>query len=923
MRIDGFWSTESGLWPHFLGRGELGRRNNRSTFFKMSLLLILTLGLFWPPKALASGNETKPEQKNVLRATLDNGLRVVIVKNPLAPVVTTVVNYLVGSDEAPKGFPGMAHAQEHMMFRGSPGLSADQLANITASMGGMFDASTTQHVTQYYFVVPAEDLDVALHVESIRMRGALDTEKLWARERGAIEQEVAQDLSNPEYVFYTKLLEVLFKGTPYEHDALGTQSSFNKTTGAMLKKFFDTWYVPNNAVLVIVGNVQPEEVLSEVQRLFADIPAKKLPARPEVHLEPVTAQTMRLNTDKSFGLVISAFRMPGYDSPDYAAAQVLEDVLDSRRGSLYALVPEGKALETDFQVSTLPKSGLGYALAAFPVGADTEALTSELRKVLESVVADGVPADLVEAAKRHSITDIELEKNSVSGLAMAWSKALAVEGRQSPEDYVSAIKQVTVEDVNRVAKKYLDLAHSVTAILTPKPSGKPVSAKGFGGRESFTPKEVKHVKLPEWAEKSLERLSVPTSTLSPVVTVLPNGLKLIVQPETVSNTITVYGHVKNKPEMEMPAGQDGVQDVLDKLFAFGTTSMDRLTFLKALDDIGAYESAGTTFSLQVLSDRLDRGVQLLADNELHPALPPEAFATIRQQEAATVAGLLESPDYLAKRALKKAIYPKDDPSLRQATPATISSLTLDDVKNYYGKVFRPDLTTIVVIGDVTPDRAKEVVEKYFGGWKNPEGPRPETILPPVPPNGPATTAVPNSSRVQDKVYLAESTGLKRSDPDYYALELGNHVLGGAFYATRLYKDLREKAGLVYFVESSFDVSQTRGVYIVEYACNPPNVLKARSIVERNLKEMQSTPVSDSELQRAKALLLREIPLSESSINSIAMGFIRRTQLDLPLDEPILAAHRYVALDAEQVKAAFKKWIRLGDLVQVTEGPTPK
>ena len=131
--------------------------------------------------------------KDILRATLKNGLRVVIVRNPLAPVVTTVVNYEVGSDDAPEGFPGMAHALEHMMFRGNPDLTADQLAHISAAMGGNFDANTQQTLTQYNFTVPADDLELALHVESLRMRGILGTDELWGKERGAIEQEVAQD----------------------------------------------------------------------------------------------------------------------------------------------------------------------------------------------------------------------------------------------------------------------------------------------------------------------------------------------------------------------------------------------------------------------------------------------------------------------------------------------------------------------------------------------------------------------------------------------------------------------------------------------------------------------------------------------------------------------------------------------------------
>ena len=193
----------------------------------------------------------------MLRATLANGLRVVIVHNSLAPVVATSVNYLAGSDEAPAGFPGTAHAEEHMMFRGSPGLTADQLADIGSILGGDFNANTREDLTQYLFTVPAEDLDIALHIEALRMRAVLASPKEWQNERGAIEQEVAQDLSEPGYTLFEKLRARMFAGTPYAHDALGTRPSFDKTTAAMLKSFHDAWYAPNNAILVIAGNVEP------------------------------------------------------------------------------------------------------------------------------------------------------------------------------------------------------------------------------------------------------------------------------------------------------------------------------------------------------------------------------------------------------------------------------------------------------------------------------------------------------------------------------------------------------------------------------------------------------------------------------------------------------------------------------------------
>ncbi|MFI5323498.1 MAG: M16 family metallopeptidase, partial [Thermodesulfobacteriota bacterium] len=483
---------------------------------KLWAILVLAVILLPTQLAYSAGTPDNRDQ-NVLRATLDNGLKVVIVRNPLAPVVTTVVNYLAGSNDAPDGFPGMAHAQEHMMFRGNPGLSAGQLADIAAAMGGDFNADTQETVTQYEFTVPSEDLELALHIESIRMRGVLDSGELWNEERGAIEQEVAQDLSNPDYIFYTKIMETLFKGTPYSHDALGTKPSFDKTTGEMLKKFYDTWYAPNNAILVIVGDVEPGTALAKVRKLFGDIPSKRLLERPAIKLGPVKPERVDLKTDHPFGIVSIVNRMPGYDSTDYAAAVVLSDVLSSKRGSLYSLVPEGKALDTDFGLVSHPGAGLGYVIALFPKGGDSAALLGEVKNIISDDIRIGFPADLVEAAKRRELTDLELKKNSVSELAMDWSRALAVEGRRSPEEDVMAIQHVTVADVNRVAEKYLDFDDSVEAILTPESSGQPVSSQSFGGKESLTARNPTPVVLPEWAESALKRLDIPKSTIHPAL----------------------------------------------------------------------------------------------------------------------------------------------------------------------------------------------------------------------------------------------------------------------------------------------------------------------------------------------------------------------------------------------------------------------
>jgi zinc protease len=863
-----------------------------------------------------------PASPEVLRETLPNGMRVIVIHDPLAPVVTTVINYQVGSDETPPGFPGTAHATEHMMFRGSPGLSGDQLADVTAMLGGNFDADTQQAVTQYFFTTPAEDLELALHIEADRMQGLLKSEQLWDKERGAIEQEVAQDLSNPEYVFYMKLLQLMFRGTPYEHDALGTRPSFDKTTDADLRKFQSAWYAPNNAILVVAGDVPLQGALDKIKTIFGRIPRRSLPPRPSYIFQTVNPETIRLETDLPYGMVALTFRFPGFNSGDYAAAQVLSDVLSSRRGDLYGLVPEGKALFAQFSYDTMPKSGLGYAIAGFPADANAEDLLKQVRQILADAVKNGVPADLVEAAKRREVASAEFQRNSVSGLAMEWSGAVAVEERNSPQDDVDAIQRVTVEDVNRVARQYLNFDHAVTAILTPQPSGKPVSTKSFGGAESFTSGETKGAKLPDWAEQSLNRLEIPRLTVNPFVTNFPNGLKLIIQPESVSDTVCVYGRVKNRPKVQMAKGKDGVDQALDHLFSFGTKSLSRLAFEKALDDIGATASAGADFSLQVLTTNFDRGMELLADNELSPALPERALKLLQPEIAAGVAGELKSPGYHAERALQTTLFPKTDPVQRETTPESIQSLSIQDVAQYYHDAFRPDLTTIVIIGKVTPEHAAEVTMKYFGSWKA-SGAKPDTLYPPAPNNSSATLNVADASRVQDKVTLAHTLTLTRTNDDYYALDLGNHVLGGAFYATRFYRDLRKNTGLVYFVSSQFQVGLTRGVYQVEYACDPPNVFKARNIIERDLNEMRTNNVTDAELHQAKVLMLRQIPMSEANFDEIAGGWLSRVELKLPLDEPIRAAHLYLQMQAADVRAAFNRWLRPEDFVQVSQGPAPK
>jgi zinc protease len=494
----------------------------------------------------------------------------------------------------------------------------------------------------------------------------------------------------------------------------------------------------------------------------------------------------------------------------------------------------------------------------------------------------------VTAAKRREVADAEFERNSIPGLANVWSNAIAAEGRASPDEDVAAIQRVTVDDVNRVARRYLSAAGSITATLKPVASGQPVASKGFGGAEQVT---------------------------------LPNGLRLIVRTDRTSPTISVSGSVKHDFGLQTAPGKEGISEVLGSLFSYGTQTLDRLAFSKALDDIAANETAGYSFSVTVLEADFSRGVELLADNELRPALPESAFAVVKQQTAQFVAGNLQSPEYRTHRALDAALLPAADPALREATPQTIANITLADVKAFHSATIRPDLTTLVVIGDVSATEARSVIGRWFGDWRA-TGAKPDTTPAPVPPNAPAAVAVADAEAVQDTVYLAEQLQLNRFDPNYYPLQLGTHVLGGGFYATRLYHDLRQVAGLVYTVDVRLEAAKTRAAYAVTYGCDPGNVSKARALIERDLDQMRTQDVSAGELHQAKALLLREIVLNESSEEAVARGLVARAELGLPLDEPQIASRKFYALTAPEVRAAFERAIRPHGWVQVVRGPPP-
>ena len=872
------------------------------------------IGLF-----AALGTSARCESNDVGRATLANGLRVVVVRNTLAPVVTAVLNYEAGSDE--QWVPGLAHATEHMMFRGSQTLSSSALMESIGITGGDLDADTTSTVTQYFFTVPSAYLDIALRAERSRATGLLMSQALWKEERGAITQEVQQDNSNAFYRLFVKMQNRIIGGTPYAKNTLGTAGDFaHNVNSSQLLKFYKEWYHPNNAVYVITGNVDPAQTIARVRALFGDVPSAKLPPRAPVRLAPLHAALYRDTSDQAFTGVAFGYRFPGSNSPDYAAGQILGDVLTSQRSIFGGLPFTGKALGTQFFTQDYPKVSVGVAFAAVPVTVPPQTIADEMRTILENYKKTGVPADLVEAAKLREISQLEFSGNSIEGQAFEWSQAIAVQGLSSPDDMISRFERITPADVDNVLRKYVDNRNAVVIYAVPKNSGA-TNSGGEMAKENNQIPPTTHEPLPDWAQRILQNLSVPEQTISPSDMTLSNGMRLIVQPERNTRTVVVSGSIDSNPQVQEPAGQEGIRDVTDSLFPYGTITYDRIGLQTELDKIAATATAGTDFGVSVLSSHFERGVELLADEELHPAMREADFKIVAGQMVGGLTGEMTSPDHLTQVALNKALYPAGDPAQRFATPKSVSALTLADAKQWYATAYRPDMTTVVVIGDTTPEAARALFERYFGGWKA-AGPKPNVEFPAVPPSVAAQVHVPATGRVQSSVRLVETLGLVRSDPAWPQLQVANTVLTGGFYSSLLYHDLREIHGYVYDIESRVSAGKTRATFGLDYGCDPQNVTPAQAQISGILTQLTQAPIAADRLLRSKALLMGEVPIREASYDGVTAQLLDYATLGLPLDQNLVDARAELSATAQSVREAIEKYVRPQGFVRVVTGPGP-
>jgi zinc protease len=423
-----------------------------------------------------------------------NGLRLLLLQNRIAPVVTFAVVYCVGSRNEAVGYTGATHLLEHLMFKGTPRYNREKgtaIAAVLEALGARFNATTWFDRTNYYETLPSAQLEVAVRIESSRMRGSLIRDEDRQPEMTVVRNEFERGENSPFQVLYKQTFATAFREHPYHHPTIGWRSDIEGVTTARLKEFYDVFYHPNNATAMVIGDFEEKEALAKIARHFGSIPASAAPI-PAVHTVEPPQEGERRFTVRRSGQVAwcgLAWRTVQALHPDTHALAVLGNVLGGGVTSrLYqALVEKSLALSITAVPWQLRDPALFSIFAPVRPGVEPAAVESAIREEVARIGREGVTPAETEKARTQIEAEVIFDRDSTDQVAASLSEAIAAADWGWYADYPAAIGRVTPEDVRRVARAYLNDEDLTVGIFLPKPEGGEVAAPPPGPEDQQAP----------------------------------------------------------------------------------------------------------------------------------------------------------------------------------------------------------------------------------------------------------------------------------------------------------------------------------------------------------------------------------------------------------------------------------------------------
>lgn len=837
--------------------------------------------------------------------TLANGLRVHAVRDTSVATVSVQVWYDVGSKDDPKGRSGFAHMFEHLMFKATRNLVPEQLDRLTEDVGGFNNASTGDDYTNYFETVPANHLERLLFAEADRMGSLVVEPTIFASERDVVKEELRSSVLSQPYgkLFYLYYPQISYTVHPYARPGIGSIEDLEAASIDDVRAFHATYYRPDNAVLVVAGNFDQKQLDSWVDKYFGSIkrPDRPIP-RVSVHEPERTKAVARTVYEPNAPLpaVLLSYPIPPDRDPDAAALGVLNTVLATGESSrLYETLVYRDQLAQSAATNLDSKQDTGslalYAiLAGGKSAADGEAaLRREVARLRDAPVT---AAELAEA-KNELLTQAIVGRETPFGKATAIAQSVIINGDPHAADRrIAEIDRVTAADVQRVARKYLTDERS--AVVRYLPATTPAEVAKSDAIKVADTVQVADLKPPAnlpvvQPASAADRILPPppavpvTATLpNPVETRLANGMRLIVVEKhdlpIVSASVVVTGGGDRDPD-----NRAGLASLTAELLTKGTRTRSATQIAREIESLGgsiagAASWDGAKVDIGVKSDQIDAAVKILADVAINPAFAAEEIERARAQAIDNVTVALKQPSQLAGYVANRAVFGNGSYGhALNGTPTSLAAITAADVTNSYAASWRPDRAALVMVGDITPERAKTLATTHFASWK-PAVNHNAGIEQPSTPLKPRVIVVDLPGAGQAGVVVARP-GIARRDPLYYSGAVANATLGVGF-SSRLNQEIRIKRGLSYGAGST--LAARRGVGPLSAGAQTKNESAAEvvALIVAEMKRLGASAVPVAELDTRKAVLTGGFGRSTETTDGIADILGSYVLSDVPLDE---------------------------------------
>ena len=910
-------------------------------------LSTLILGLAFAGAACAAAVDIPYQQ-----FTLPNGLRVIVHEDHKAPIVAVNLWYHVGSKDEKPGKTGFAHLYEHLMFEGSEdhkGKFFDPFEKVGATNQ---NGTTNTDRTNFFENVPTTALDMALWMESDRMGhllGGIDQATL-DQQRGVVQNEKRQDENQPYGRVDDALVAAMYPvAHPYHHTTLGSMADLNGASLDDVKTWFKTWYGPNNAVLVLAGDIDLATAKAKVARYFGDIPATPTNPMPKPWIAQRDKSTRGTMSDRvAQARIYRVWNVPEFGNPDLSRLQLFAQVLGGSRSSRLdrRLVHQDKL--ADHVSASVSASELGsqfYITADVKKDVDPARVEAIIDQELTRLIKDGPSVAEVARArtvfKAGFIRGIE-RIGGFGGKADALAECAVFTGdpgcfRKS----LAILESATPAQLKAVGGKWLSKG-DFTLVVVPG-AVPPTVADTSTANEPYATRDRK---IPAIDPKfRVTKSDVDRSKGVPEVTRFPDLKFPSLQRAKLSNGMQIVLAERHEiPVVQMSMDFAGGY-AADQGHTLGTASFsmgmldqgagnyDALALGDREESLGANIGAGASLDsdhigLSALKENLDASLALYADVVLRPTFAPKEIERVRQTWLAGIRQEKTQPTYIALRLLPPLMYgpghPYAIPFTGSGTEASIKSLTREDLLAFDHQWLRPDNATLIVVGDTTLKEIVPLLEKHFGAWKAPAEPLPPlTIASVAQPAKPRVILVDQPGAIQATILVGDLVP-STMDPKAVDFDIANGVLGGEF-SSRLNMNLREGKHWAYGAYSFVPSAKGQRPWI---AFAPVQIDKtAESLLEmqREIGDFASgkAPATDAEIAKIKETNVRGMPGSYETAGAVLGAIAGIVRYQRPDDYVQQHKLRIENMSAAAVHAASGEivpggltWVVVGDLSRI-------